>query len=549
MPTFITRQFEICDFPEARPFIEFILETGRAVLLFDGLDEVRREGGQRAAVITGLRDFSHKYAEAQILLTCRVAATDYLFEDFTYLEIADFNDAQMETYARKWFHRDPEKAEQFLAELGKEENRGVRDLGRSPLLLSLICLAFDETLGIPRRRVELYEEALDALLKRWDSSRKIRRDEIYEKLSLGRKRQMFARLAAKHFEKGEIFFPKMQLAEEIADYLKNLPPADAADVPDGDAVLQAVEAQHGILVTRARGICSFAHLTFQEYYTARYIAENASRGTLPGLMRHLGDPRWNEVFLLTASLLDEAGDFFAAMQNALTDMLRGDETLWAMAQHADRKAAAVHGYQPGAVRAVYWYDNLARARTLARARARALALDLDPDLARTLDLDRVLGRDLDLALDLVSRPPRAPQDAEILFLDLHIIYLIRFAEIFARGSKRTVRKHRPKLAAYCEVLQTRFASILHPALTAHFNRLPSRWAFKAAWKDFSNRLRALAVAHHDIGHRWKLTLKQYQLAEQYLAGNQLLLECLEVAYVRDRQAILERVLAVPEAGE
>ena len=40
----------------------------------------------------------------------------------------------------------------------------------------MICLAYDETLNIPKRKVELYEEALDALLKKWDSSRKIKRD-------------------------------------------------------------------------------------------------------------------------------------------------------------------------------------------------------------------------------------------------------------------------------------------------------------------------------------------------------------------------------------
>ena len=44
---FIANQFGICDFPDALPFIEYLLENGRAIVLFDGLDEVPQEDGQR----------------------------------------------------------------------------------------------------------------------------------------------------------------------------------------------------------------------------------------------------------------------------------------------------------------------------------------------------------------------------------------------------------------------------------------------------------------------------------------------------------------------
>lgn len=196
------------------------------------------------------------------------------------------------------------------------ENKGVRDLGRSPLLLSMICLAYEETLSIPKRRVELYEEALDALLKKWDSSRKIKRDQTYKQLSLGHKRQMFAQIAAEYFDKGEIFFHKKDLARKIETFLSHLPPDASNEAPDGEAILETISAQHGILVERARGIYSFSHLTFQEYYTAKYIADNANRGTVERLAVHTTDYRWREAFLLTASLLPEATPLFKAMQIA-----------------------------------------------------------------------------------------------------------------------------------------------------------------------------------------------------------------------------------------
>ena len=217
---YIIQQFDICRFPQAGDFIEYLLENSGAIVFLDGLDEVRREDQQRGRAIAGLQNFCQKYTETQMVITCRVAATDYSFVDFTYLKMADFEDSQVVTYAHKWFSQDEEKANQFIEELKKPDNKGLRDLGRSPLLLSLICLAYDETYHIPQRRVELYEEALDALLKKWDANRKIRRDEASEKLSLGRKKQMFARIAAASFIKGEIFFSKRHLSGQISKYLK-----------------------------------------------------------------------------------------------------------------------------------------------------------------------------------------------------------------------------------------------------------------------------------------------------------------------------------------
>ena len=44
---------------------------------------------------------------------------------------------------------------------------------------------------------------------------------------------------------------------------------------DAEAVLQEIIAQHGIFAQQAHRLFSFSHLTFQEYYAARYIVDNA----------------------------------------------------------------------------------------------------------------------------------------------------------------------------------------------------------------------------------------------------------------------------------
>ncbi|MBU0614036.1 NACHT domain-containing protein [Patescibacteria group bacterium] len=367
--SFVTKQFDICDFPDSTPFIEYLLETGQAIVLFDGLDEVPDQDKIRSQVTNALHDFCRKYQKTQIIITCRIAATDYSFTEFTYIEMADFSKGQVEIYSRKWFGKDITKAEKFLVELRKEENKGVRDLGRSPLLLSMICLAYNETLTIPKRRVELYEEALDALLKKWDSSRNIQRDEVYKDLSLGRKRQMFARIAAETFEKGEIFFTKKQLAKSIETYLNNLPLADDNQIPDGEIVLRSIEAQHGIFVELAQGIYAFAHLTFQEYYTAKYITDNAHAGTLTRLIEHLTESRWREVFILTASLLDEATPFLKLMHIYAQKTIM-DNGLLGTQKEVLNKANQTKNFNIPAKRSLYWYILLFRDRALDRAQDR-----------------------------------------------------------------------------------------------------------------------------------------------------------------------------------
>jgi predicted NACHT family NTPase len=75
---------------------------------------------------------------------------------------------------------------------------------------------------------------------------------------------------------------------------------------DSEAVLKAIEAQHGLLVERARGIYSFSHLTFQEYFTARYFVESSDSQALENLSSHITGKRWREVFLLTTEMLPNA---------------------------------------------------------------------------------------------------------------------------------------------------------------------------------------------------------------------------------------------------
>ena len=83
---FMERQFAICGLPDARLWIQMLLKRGEALVLFDGLDEVKQEQGRRKRMMRELRDFCDEYEKAQCVITCRIAATDYSFAGFQYVE-------------------------------------------------------------------------------------------------------------------------------------------------------------------------------------------------------------------------------------------------------------------------------------------------------------------------------------------------------------------------------------------------------------------------------------------------------------------------------
>ena len=177
---YITQQWAVCGIKDAA-IADTLMSQGRALVLLDGLDEVRETDHTR--VLREIQDFTTQFRTCQFVITCRIAAREYTFEQFTEVEVADFKDKQIAEFAGKWFQakKDPVKAETFIQKL--KDNKPIQELATNPLLLTLLCLVFGEAADFPRNRSELYKEGLDVLLKKWDGKRNIERDQIYKQLS------------------------------------------------------------------------------------------------------------------------------------------------------------------------------------------------------------------------------------------------------------------------------------------------------------------------------------------------------------------------------
>jgi predicted NACHT family NTPase len=518
-----------------------ILKAGRSIVLLDGLDEVRAQDHDR--VINTIRHTAEHFAKNQFVLTCRVAAKEYVFEQFTEVEVADFDDRQIADFADKWFQaKDPIKAKEFPQEL--KANAGLKELATNPLLLTLLCLVFEEGGRFPANRAELYKEGLDVLLKKWDSKRNIKREEVYKQLSLQRKEDLLSQVAYMTFANNDYFFKQAFVEVQIRDYIRNLPNASSdpeALQLDTEAVLNSITAHHGLLIERARHIYSFSHLTFQEFFTARWFKEKAD-GDLGNFLGHITEPRWREVFLLTVEMLQNADRLLQGMKQEIDGLLFQDQDLQRFLVSAEKKSFSTKNhYKPAAVRAYYLYRALYRpldcARDLVHSLAPALANDCDLacDLVRALDLANALAsalvRDLDCAL---------PRDHA---LDLARALALANAHAHARDSA---------LVRALDIESTD----LKRSLQQLKDQLPdfypdSRNSFMHWWQlnglVWSEQLRAIKIEHHIIDHEWQFSGDQMKLLQQYYEANKLLIDCLNSdCYIsREVREEIESTLLLP----
>lgn len=304
---YTVQQFQSAGFPAPEVYVSQLLETGTALFLLDGLDEVLQSDNERDRVINNVERFARTFSKCQVVVTSRIAATDYIFPNFIYVEMADFGEQEVTKFVRNWFHDNPQIAEEFLHTLNMSKNESLREFVQNPFLLSLLCLIFSKRPNLPDQRVLLYEESVDALLERWDAARGIRRDSLYHTLSTRQQRQLLAHIAASTFAQGQILIREHILEELIVDFVSKIPEIRDAEI-DSSEILKNMESQHGLIVERSRRIYSFITLSFHEYFTARYFVENSE--SLSRLTEHVFEPRWKEVFLLTSGMFDLAEELF-----------------------------------------------------------------------------------------------------------------------------------------------------------------------------------------------------------------------------------------------
>ena len=287
-----------CGFPHAEAFLTRLLQSGKVIVLLDGLDEVEPKHEQR--VCKNILDLTAKYPLASYVLSSRTAAYKGSMPGFTEVEIEDFSAPQRIEFIKHWFDKSPQRIKNLL--LAFQNYPQLDELAESPLLLSLMCILYERELSLPSNRVELYDKCVRTMLVEWDASRGFRRVTKYENLSEQKKLRLLNYCAATLFSDRETIFTKRKLVNVVSKYLPKL----GMDNDEAIGVVNELTSHHGILIPVGASTWCFSHLTLHEYFTACYIVDTRREDKL---LQYAENVAWIEVFTTVAALLEDASDF------------------------------------------------------------------------------------------------------------------------------------------------------------------------------------------------------------------------------------------------
>ncbi len=385
------------------------LDEGRALLLLDGLDEVR-DTGRRHLVVDRVRDFYSRHRKSgdggnRFVLTSRIVgyrevrlATEGLVEG----TLVDFEEDEIGSFIGKWTAalekaaggetgvsrgRAEEERRELLAAV--RSNPGMRSLAANPLLLTILALMKRQGVALPDRRVELYKTYVETLLKSWNLARGLAgrpgRD-----VDLVDRMKVLAPLALWMHEVS----PGVGLVKE-GDLLRRLETlCTERGYPDApraaDEFLEDVRKGSSLLVGRGEHQYGFIHLTFQEYLAAVALAWQARKdraALVETLAAHIGEAPWHEVVLLTVGYLGIVDQWEEGASEVVEGLLAkapgppGEAAIWMGEAVADAGRASVSASCRQKVAAALLETMAAHGRVVSPRRAaagRALAAVGDP---------------------------------------------------------------------------------------------------------------------------------------------------------------------------
>lgn len=323
--------------PDYGPLFARALALGRALVLFDGLDEVRDD---RQAIVHSLEAFVREWDAAgnRFVATSRIVGYSDAPLDpslFAVVTIQPLADEQIHAFIERWSRAYAALGEpatppggDLLHDLMREaasselERRvaervaslsqavfadpQVTDLARNPLLLTILALIHNQGARLPDRRADLYRLCVEALAETWNRTRSLSGRPV--DVLLGDE-QIDERFVVNvlgpvalwlHGERAGGLIDQDELERHIAATL-----AQSDGVPRrrarclARAFIELMRRDTGLLIERGYRRFAFLHLTFEEYLAARGLLESVVVEHPDDLLQsYAADPRWHEVLRL-----------------------------------------------------------------------------------------------------------------------------------------------------------------------------------------------------------------------------------------------------------
>jgi hypothetical protein len=272
-------------------FAEFNIEDDldRYTLLLDGFDELP---AHHASVAEHLNRLSQRLVGG-LILTSRPSRIPQMDAQFQTYRLNPFSDTDIETFLGKWFAGN-EVIRQQMADRIRTDDVLAR-FCRSPLMLTLYAILASRYSvdRLPTRRTDIYESITKMLLDEWDRSRGIKSD-----FSFDAKNYVLEQVAYNAHTQRRKQFSSESFDEVASEFFR----AQNSRVDPAD-MFREILFRSSLVRPSTAGGYEFIHLSFQEYFCAKYIIRSGDHRIIDNLIY---DEWWKNV-----------GSFYFGMKRTL----------------------------------------------------------------------------------------------------------------------------------------------------------------------------------------------------------------------------------------
>ena len=246
-----------------------LLQSGKGVILFDGLDEIKSENCRR--FYKEMENLADSYPEASYIVSSRPTMNFRGLSRFTVYDLQPFSQEQAVEMVGKLDQSvvDPVIQKDFIQDLkcnrfGFDWRERMDFLG-NPLFLTILLLAYEGNHDIPTERYLFSEQAYEAMAKKHDAAKALTR-EFATGLNSREFQNYFGEFCTITYEQEKYDFTP----EEISAYFQEVIEANELGTTP-EAFIEDVTGKI-CLIYKDGGKYYFIHRSFQEYFVAYFFS-------------------------------------------------------------------------------------------------------------------------------------------------------------------------------------------------------------------------------------------------------------------------------------
>lgn len=267
-------------------WMEYLLLSGRAVVFFDGFDEVLN-AGRRTEIRDAVRGFGRLFPSCSLVITSRITGYELapLHEsEYFHAQICELSEGQVAHYAEQWFSlrnaQDRDAASRNASSFLIESKQYAGDLRVNPLMLSLLCSVYYLRGDIPRTLSDLYERCAGLIYQQWHTMRGIDDHHAWDQ-NLRPALYHIANLVLSNDEYLSEGVPREVLVSELRSFFMSEGAADPIEATRVARETLDIWAGRAWIITAVssdeeqRPRFGFVHQSFLEYFAAIHVVRRS----------------------------------------------------------------------------------------------------------------------------------------------------------------------------------------------------------------------------------------------------------------------------------